>query len=61
MRVQTFIGKVTMESLQMLDGHINQWLAQHNIEPKMIKQSFGYDRTREATQEEPVLVITIWY
>ena len=61
MRVQTFVGKVTMESLKAMDEHINQWLAQHNIEPKIVKQSFGYDRPHEAVHQEPVIVITVWY
>jgi len=61
MRVQTFVGKVTFEALQQMDEHINQWMATHNIEPKMVTQSFGYDKPREACQEEPALVTSIWY
>lgn len=61
MRVQTFVGKVTFEALQQMDEHINQWMTTHNIEPKMVTQSFGYDKPREACAEEPVIVTSIWY
>ena len=61
MRVQTFVGKVNMESLQQMEQHVNTWLGEHNVEPRHIKQSFGYEHSREASREEPVLIITVWY
>jgi hypothetical protein len=61
MRVQTFVGKLSMEALHQMTEHINDWLAHHNVEPKFIKQSFGYEKPREASREEPVIVITVWY
>jgi hypothetical protein len=61
MRVQSFIGKVTVEGLGQMDDHINHWIEEHNVEPKMIKQSFGYERARESSQQEPVVVVTVWY
>jgi len=27
----------------------------------MIKQPFGYERARESTHQEPVVVVTVWY
>lgn len=61
MRVQTFVGKACMESLQQLEQHINDWLAQHNVEPKHVKQTFGYEQQRESNRPEPIVVITVWY
>ncbi len=61
MRVQTFIGKVTMDGLGLMDEHINRWLEQHNVEPKLVKQSFGYERPQQQGQQEPVIVVTVWY
>lgn len=61
MRVQTFVGKVSMESLQQMEEHINHWLAEHSVEAKHIKQSFGYERGHQSGVQEPVIVITVWY
>ncbi len=61
MRVQTFLGPVSMESLQQMDEHVNDWLANHNVEPKHIKQSFGYENARESNRQEPVVIVTVWY
>ena len=61
MRVQTFVGKVAMESLQQLEEHINEWLAHHNVEPKHIKQSFGYEHGQQSGAQEPVVIVTVWY
>lgn len=61
MRVQTFLSKVNMESLQQMDEHINAWLSHHNVEPKIVKQSFGYERPRDAAQQDPVIIVTVWY
>lgn len=61
MRVQTFVGKVSMESLRQMEEHINTWLAEHNVEPIHIKQSFGYERVHQSSTQEPTIVITVWY
>ena len=61
MRVQTFLGKVSMDSLRQMDEHINHWLETHNVEPKLVLQSFGQEKHREAGSNEPVIVTSIWY
>ncbi|MDZ4859707.1 MAG: hypothetical protein SGI88_12060 [Candidatus Hydrogenedentes bacterium] len=61
MRVQTFMGRVSMESLQQLDNHVNEWLAEHNVEPKHIQQSCGYEHARDGNHPEPVVIVTVWY
>jgi len=61
MRVQTFVGKVSIESLRQLDEHINHWLETHEVEPKHVSQTFGYGAHREASTQEPVIITTIWY
>ena len=61
MRVQTFLGKVSVEALNQLDEHINHWMEAHNIEPKHIVQSFGFDRHRESGSSQPVIVTSVWY
>ena len=61
MRVQTFLGKVSMDALRQMDEHINHWLETHQVEPKMVVQSFGHEKHREAGDEEPVVVMSVWY
>ena len=61
MRVKTFIGKVTTESISQMDEHINHWLEENKIEPKHITQSFGTGRHHEVASADPVLIISIWY
>ena len=61
MRVQSFVGKVTMEALSQMDEHINHWFEEHSVEPKMVKQSFGYERGHQAGQQKPVIAVTVWY
>ncbi len=61
MRVQTFLGKVTVESLHQMDQHINAWLESHAIQPKHITQSIGYEKMKEGGSAEPVVVTSIWY
>ncbi|MCC6155504.1 MAG: hypothetical protein IT367_17175 [Candidatus Hydrogenedentes bacterium] len=61
MRVQTFLGRVSTESMQQMEEHINDWLTEHNVEPKHIKQSFGYERANQSSVQEPVIVVTVWY
>ena len=61
MRVQTFLGKVSMEALEQMDKHINRWLETHGVEPKHINQSFGYEHQREGGTQEPVILTSVWY
>ncbi len=61
MRVQTFLGKVTMEGLKQMDDTINHWMEVHQIEPKMVSQCFCVDHHRETMSQEPVVVTSIWY
>jgi len=60
MKVQTFMGKASLDGLQHMDDQINNWLRKNHVEPVHIKQSFGSER-HHGGQEEPVVVITIWY
>ncbi len=61
MRVQTFLGKVSVEALHQMDEHINHWLETHEVEPRRITQTFGYERTRDGGAQEPVVVTSVWY
>jgi len=61
MRAQSFVGKVSMEGLKLMDEHINHWLEKHSVEPKMINQVFGSERHHHHDMEESVMVTTIWY
>lgn len=61
MRIQTFVGKVGVESLKQMDNHINVWLESHRIESKMVHQCFGYERHHEVGSSEPVIVTSVWY
>ena len=59
-KVKSFLGKVTHEGIHQMDDHINEWLQDHNVIPKDIKQSYGMERLR-GESEEPVVIITVWY
>jgi hypothetical protein len=61
MRIQSFMGKVGVESLHQMDQHINHWLETHGVEPKLVTQSFGYDRGKDGGGQEPVVVVCVWY
>lgn len=61
LRVQTFMGKVSVDALQQMDTHINKWLADHPVSVKTITQSYGYERPREGAAQEPVIVTSVWY
>ncbi len=61
MRVQTFIGKVSMDGLRQMDAQINHWLEVHKAEPKFVSQCFGIEPHREVTSREPVIITSIWY
>lgn len=61
MRIQTFIGKVSMESLKQMDEHINEWMVRNKVVPTHVKQVFGYERSHHHPDEEAVLIVSIWY
>lgn len=61
MRVQSFIGKVSITGLQQMDHQINDWLERMQVIPVQIKQSFGTDIHHDGRGREPIVVITLWY
>ncbi|MBI4558771.1 MAG: hypothetical protein HY706_14410 [Candidatus Hydrogenedentes bacterium] len=62
MRIQTFLGKLSVEALRQMDEHINHWLEGHGVEPKMVSQVFGYEHHHhEGGTAEPVVVTSVWY
>ena len=60
-KMQSFLGKVTIEGLHQMDIHINEWLARKGITPVYVKQSFGSDLHHDGRRQEPTIVITVWY
>lgn len=61
MRVRTFVGKVSVEGLRLMDDQINQWMEQNAIEPQRITQTFGKDSHHDTASMEPVVITSIWY
>ena len=61
MRVQSFIGKVSITGLQQMDHQINDWLDRTKNKPVHIKQSFGTDIHHDGRGREPIVVVTIWF
>jgi hypothetical protein len=61
MKIQTFIGKVSIEGLHQMDDHINDWLRRNNVTPIHIQQSFGADIHHDGRRQEPIIIISIWY
>ena len=61
MKVQTFIGKVSMEGLLQMDEHINEWLGRTGAAPERITQCCGSERHHDGNRDEPVLLTSIWY
>jgi hypothetical protein len=61
MRAQTFLAKMSMESLHTMDDQINSWLDKTKVIPRAINQVFGYARPHQQDGEEPVMVTTVWY
>lgn len=59
-KVHSFIGKVNIEGLHMMDDHINEWMRRNKITPVHIKQVFGTER-HHGTNEEPIMITSIWY
>ena len=61
MRVETFVGKVSIEGLKQMDEHINEWLGKNHVEPKFITQVFGSERHSHHHELEPVVITSVWY
>ncbi|MCK5860941.1 MAG: hypothetical protein KAH38_00560 [Candidatus Hydrogenedentes bacterium] len=61
MRVQSFIGKVSITGLQQMDHQINEWFDSNSIKLLQVKQSFGSDIHHDGRGREPIIVVTIWY
>jgi len=61
MRVQSFIGKVSITGLQQMDHQINEWLERNHIKLVHVKQSFGSDIHHDGRGREPIVVVTVWY
>ncbi len=61
MQSHTFVGKVSAESLSLMDEHVNEWLTRNEVEPKQINQLFGYERPHHHDVEEPVVITTVWF
>lgn len=61
MQVQTFVGKMSVEALQQMDDHVNKWLAEHEVQPKFVCQTYGQERHHEGGHEDSVLITSIWY
>ena len=61
MKVQTFVGKVSVDTLKQMDEHINEWLAKHNAELKYVTQTFGNERHSHHSELEPVVITSVWY
>ncbi len=60
-KVQTFIGKVSIEGLHQMDQHINEWFRRTKVTPIHVSQSFGADRHHDGRSQEPIIVTSIWY
>ncbi len=61
MKVQSFIGKVSIGGLQQMDVQINEWLKRGKITPVHVCQSFGNDIHHDGRGNEPIVVVTVWY
>jgi hypothetical protein len=61
MRVQTFVGKVSVETLKQMDEYINEWLAKHDTQVKFVTQAFGNERHSHHQELEPVVVTSVWH
>ena len=61
MKVQSFLGKATIEALHQMDEHINAWLKRNNVTPLHIKQSFGSEKFHDGRSQDPIVIITVWY
>ena len=57
-RCKMFRTKLTIASLEALEGQINEWLDGEEIEVKHISQVIG---TVQGKMAEPNLIMTVWY
>ena len=61
MKVQTFMGKVSIEGLHQMDTHINEWLKRNGVTPLHIQQCFGTNIHHDGRAAEPIVVTSLWY
>lgn len=61
MKVQTFLGKASMEGLAQMDHHINEWLERNHVTPVHVSQSFGMGRHHDGRGDEPIVITSIWF
>ncbi len=61
MKVQSFIGKVSIAGLTQMDTQINDWLKRSKAKVVHIGQSFGNDIHHDGRGNEPIIVVTVWY
>ncbi len=61
MKVQSFMGKATIEGLHQMDQLINTWMVKHQVTPVFVKQSFGLEKFHDGRSQESIVVITLWY
>ena len=61
MKVQTFIGKVSIDGLNQMDNHINEWMKKNNVTPVQIRQSFGSNIHHDGRKQEPIIIVSLWY
>ena len=61
MKVQSFIGKVSIGGLQQMDQQVNEWMKRAKIKPAYVCQCFGTDIHHDGRGNEPIIVVTVWY
>jgi len=61
MRVKTFLGKVNVEALRLMDEQVNEWLEENEVEPKLVTQAMGLEQFADTSHSEPVVVTSVWY
>ena len=52
MKVQTFMGKATIEGLHQMDQHINEWMKRTDVVPAQIQQSFGTEQHHDGRKSD---------
>ncbi len=61
MKVQSFIGKVSIAGLSQMDVQINDWLKRNKVKVVNMCQSFGTDIHHDGRGNEPIIVVSVWY
>jgi len=61
MKVQTFMGKVSIEGLHQMDAHLNEWMQRQNLTPLPIHQCFGTNNHHDSRAAETIVVTSVWY